>query len=494
MRVNSSSRSLTGFTGFLPVALVGLLAALGCGGGGGQTTNPPVGPPVNPPVVPPVVPPTVDESLREALATDGMYAPAPPAAQDPAQVELGRMLFFDKILSTRGDISCSGCHHPTLQMADSIPLSKGTNGEGLGPNREIFDGQTMVARNATDVFNRGLPSWRTMLWDSRVEQLPNGQIRTPAGAETPSGLSGVLAAQAIMAMADDREMHADQMMFVGGPEPGPGGMPPQGDSGNEQTLTQIWANITQRVTARTGYGTLLAAAYPNTPLEQITISNLANAIAAFETEKLTTLDTPFDRYLRGDDAALTLEQKNGAILFYGKANCSSCHAGELMTDQKPHNLMIPELGPGTATTPNEDRGRMDVTGDPADNYGFRTPPLRNVSQTGPWMHNGAIGTLEDVVRHHLDPKTGFIGLDTSHLPADLAATVKNTIADQQQQEPTVDPAVAEPLALTDQEVNDLVKFLDSLTDVSLADKLKDLEPVQVPSNIDPGYGGGGHDF
>jgi cytochrome c peroxidase len=353
----------------------------------------------------------------------------------------------------------------------------------------------MVARNATDVFNRGLPSWRTMLWDARVEQLPNGQIKTPAGAETPSGLSGVLAAQAILAMADNREMHADQSMdpFAGGGAPGSNGgpMPPLGDSGGEETLTDIWANITNRVVINGGYQTLLAAAYPNTSLDQITIANLANALAAFQTEKLTTLDTPFDRYLRGDDAALTSEQKQGAILFYGKANCSSCHMGELMTDQKPHNILVPELGPGKDTTPGEDRGRMDVTGLAADNYGFRTPPLRNVAQTGPYMHNGAIGTLEAVVRHHLDPKTGFLGLDTSHLPVDLASTVKNTVGDLHEQEPTVDAEVSEPLTLTEAEVDDLVKFLDALTDVSLVDKLKDLEPVEVPSNIDTGYGEGG---
>lgn len=459
-----------------------MLLLAGCGGGG-STTQPPVGPkPDDPPVV------DVDTRLRTALAAQNMQSPATPATQDPHEVELGRMLFFDKILSTRGDISCSGCHHPTLRMHDAIPLSKGTQGEGLGKERRLFEGQMMVARNATDVFNRGLPGMKTMLWDARVEELSTGRLVTPAENELPSGLSGALAAQALFAMIDDREMHAKDGMFsplTGGPDAG-GFMPPFPRE-EESSTTAIWQNIANRVRFTPGYVPLIEAAYPDQPIWEFSIADVGNALAAFQTERLTTLDTPFDRYLKGDQYALTATQKEGAVLFYGKAQCSSCHAGPLMTDQKLHNLLVPEIGPGKAGTPGEDRGRGDITGKPEDSYRFRTPPLRNVAETGPYMHNGAIGSLEQVVRHHLDPVRGFRNLDTSHLPEDLRSTVNKSEGALQKQKATLDAFFKQPPVLTDEEVGHLVEFLESLTDVRLDEIVKELEPAEVPSNLSTDY-------
>lgn len=480
----------------IPGVLTSLVMLLLAGCGGGSTTQPPVGPtPEDPPGV------DVDTRLRTALAAQNMQSPATAATQDPREVELGRMLFFDKILSTRGDISCSGCHHPTLRMHDAIPLSKGTQGEGLGKERRLFEGQMMVARNATDVFNRGLPGMKTMLWDARVEQLPNGQLSSPAGKGLPSGLSGVLAAQALFAMIDDREMHSTDGMFsplAGGRPDASGFLPPMPPPAEELTSQDIWRNLADRIRFTPGYQPLIEAAFPDKGVDGFSISDVANALAAFQTERLTTLDTPFDQYLNGNQSALTDTQKEGAVLFYGKAQCSSCHAGPLMTDQKLHNLLVPEIGPGKAGTPGEDRGRSDITGKPDDSYRFRTPPLRNVAETGPYMHNGAIGSLEQVVRHHLDPVRGFRNLDTSHLPEDLRSTVNNSEGALLKQKATLDTFFKQPPVLTDKEIGHLVEFLESLTDVRLDELVKDLEPAEVPSNLStsydpdqgPGNGGG----
>ena len=88
--------------------------------------------------------------------------------------------------------------------------------------------------------------------------------------------------------------------------------------------------------------------------------------------------------------------------FFGNASCVDCHSGTLLTDQLHHNLAVPQLGPGKNPSTGLDVGRTLVTGDAADQFAFRTPALRNVAVTGPWMHNGAYSSLEDVILHHLE--------------------------------------------------------------------------------------------
>ena len=120
--------------------------------------------------------------------------------------------------------------------------------------------------------------------------------------------------------------------------------------------------------------------------------------------------------LRGDPGAMSPDARRGMALFYGRANCSSCHEGPFQTDHRYHAIAMPQIGPGKADGRDpsywnetginavlEDFGRGRVTVRPADNYKFRTPSLRNVATTGPWSHAGAYDSLEAVVRHHLDP-------------------------------------------------------------------------------------------
>lgn len=457
--------------------LAAILAALGCGGGGGTTNapqNPPVNPPVTPPVSPPVEPPQVpvEERLQQMLQEQGVSSPELPPEQHPQQVALGRLLFFDGVLSSRRDISCAGCHHPAFNMIDNVALSVGTGGSGLGPERELGIGQAHVARNSIDLINKGLPGWGTMLWDARIETAHDGRLLTPVGDALPQGLSGPLAAQALFAMADTREMFTPL-----------GNNPPQ-------TQEQIWKRLTDQILFFTGYRTLFQAAYPGTPLNQMNITHVANALAAYQTAQFTSLNTPFDRYLRGETDALTDKQKEGAVLFYGKAQCASCHAGPLLSDQKFHNLMVPELGPGRLETPGQDRGRGSVTGRASDRFKFRTPPLRNVALTAPYMHNGAIGTLEAAVRHHLDPLTGFRNLDTSHLPPTLKSTVRNDDALLALLQQTLADALRNPPQLTEEEISALVAFLDeALSDPTLDEILTDIIPAasDLPSQSMPPY-------
>lgn len=163
----------------------------------------------------------------------------------------------------------------------------------------------------------------------------------------------------------------------------------------------------------------------------ITEANIAKAIAAFERTVLT-FDSPFDRYRAGKKSALTAEQKQGMDLFFSdRTGCSSCHVAPLFSDNAWHNLGVPQVGPKAV-----DNGRGDVTKNPADKGAFKTLSLRNVELTGPYMHDGALSTLDEVVAFYA----------AGGGPA-----------------PTKSPLV-KPLALSAKEQKALVAFLRSLTD------------------------------
>ena len=163
----------------------------------------------------------------------------------------------------------------------------------------------------------------------------------------------------------------------------------------------------------------------------ITEANIAKAIAAFE-RTLLTYRSPYDRYRAGDRHALTAEQREGMDLFFSaRTACSSCHLAPLFTDNAWHNLGVPQAGPKAV-----DNGRADVSKNPADTGAFKTPMLRNIALTGPYMHDGVFNTLEQVVAFYAGG--GGPG-------------------------PTKSPLI-KPLDLNAREQKALVAFLRSLTD------------------------------
>jgi cytochrome c peroxidase len=148
----------------------------------------------------------------------------------------------------------------------------------------------------------------------------------------------------------------------------------------------------------------------------ITQVNIGKAIAAFE-RSLLTFNSPFDRYRAGDRRALTSQQKEGMDLFFSaRTGCSSCHVAPLFTDSAFHNLGVPQVGPKAV-----DNGRAEFTKDPADTGRFKTPTLRQIDQTPPYMHDGVFDTLEEVVAFYVGG--GSDGPDKSPLikPLDLDA-------------------------------------------------------------------------
>ena len=152
-----------------------------------------------------------------------------------------------------------------------------------------------------------------------------------------------------------------------------------------------------------------------------------------------------------------------------------------MTDQQFHNIGVPQLGPGKDET-GLDAGRFLVTGDPQDRFAFRTPPLRNVALTGPWMHNGAFDSLEETVRHHLNCIESMTGYTGEHLPAVVLATVRNDQSIRSALLPTLDPLVATERRLSQEEFGQLMAFLHAQTSPSAMD-LSQLVPASVPSGL-----------
>ncbi|MBP2242202.1 cytochrome c peroxidase [Cytobacillus eiseniae] len=171
--------------------------------------------------------------------------------------------------------------------------------------------------------------------------------------------------------------------------------------------------------------------------DQISADNIAKAIAAFE-RTIVISDTAFDRYLQGEEDAISADAKEGMKLFVGKAGCISCHAGPLLSDYSYHNLGM-----------SGDEGRFDVTGNEEDKGKFRTSGLRGVAHTAPFMHDGSLETLKDVVMYY---NAG--GGDHANKSV-----------------------LVSPLNLTDKEIDNLVAFLESMSG-----ELQMIDAPEIPSN------------
>ena len=455
-----------------------------------------------------------------AAVVDADYYHDGAAARAP--FELGRLLFFDKVLSGNRNIACATCHHPTLGTTDRLALGLGEGPGGLGPERragrtEAAAVHARVPRNSPALFNLGAREFTRMFHDGRVETDPNGYYEggfiTPAKWKLPAGLDNVLAAQAMFPVASAEEMAGQK------------GENPVADAVSLNNVAGpggVWEQLAARLQALPEYVARFQAAFPDQveSADDITFVLAANAIAAFETEAFRADQSPFDRYLRGQADSLSRRQKRGMALFYGKAGCADCHGGKFQTDHDFHAIAMPQVGPGKGDGRDadywrasgerafvEDFGRGRVTVRPEDQFKFRTPSLRNVTETGPWGHDGAYDDLKEVVRHHLDPVGSLhrYELDEGQLP-DLPAVLE-TVADGAawRHEPLAAPrrdgfllrdgwvqhnpelrdriAAANELApveLDETELDELVAFLASLTD---ARDLQALVPERVPSGL-----------
>lgn len=413
-----------------------------------------------------------DVALRSLIGNHGLQQIQVPATNS-AQVALGRSLYFDRELSGNRDVSCATCHHPSQGSGDGRMLSSGVGGVGLGADRTQAADRDIVPRNAPEVFNRGHADWKSMFWDSRVAKEGDTFV-SPAKDQLPGGFENPLSVQAMFPVTSAAEMRGNA-----------GDLDIHGQV-NElaaiaaDNLPAVWNAITARLMAIPGYAQAFQDAYPDVPQDQIGFQHAAQAISAFEIAAFSLNDSAWDRYLAGDDAALSPAAKRGAAHFLGD-NCASCHSGNLLTDQQHHNLAVPQLGPGKDAS-QLDVGRALETGEDADEFAFRTPPLRNVTITGPWMHNGAYGTLEETIQHHYTPEASLKAYDASQLPDHLQSTVKLDDATVAALTANIDAMLPTGETLTADELNDLMAFLASLTSPS-TDLMLRIVPESVASGL-----------
>src|SRR5437762_7474561 len=346
---------------------------------------------------------SLDMQLRPLMQQWGVVPIGPMPAQSPALVSLGQSLFFDKVLSGNRDVACATCHDALGTAVDGLSLSIGTGGTGMGQTRILGSGRRFVPRNAPSVLNTGLGFVYT-LWDGRVNQEGcwncggSGTIKGPAGVVFPAGLTNIIAAQAMLPVLNRTEMRGEA-----------GDVDVLGNRNeladiSDSAAAEIWKAATRRLLAIQGYADKFAAAYPGVSASSLGFQHAANAIAAFQMQSFTKHSSPFDRYLARDDRALTDDQKRGAILFFGRAQCVSCHSGAMLGGQNFANIGVPQLGPGVGAAAPLDIGRAEHIaanqGQEFYKFSFRVPPLRNVELTAPYMHNGAYRTLENVVKHY----------------------------------------------------------------------------------------------
>jgi cytochrome c peroxidase len=167
---------------------------------------------------------------------------------------------------------------------------------------------------------------------------------------------------------------------------------------------EAWDLLMTRILANPDYKKSLEELFPQTDLN---IAHVANAIAHFQEQAFFSGDTNYDRYLRGDSQAMTLTQKEGMDIFFGKGRCGQCHRGEHLSDFSYQNVGIPQIGPGV--NGEDDLGRFHIDPIPSNLYAFKVPALRNVSLTAPYMHDGVFKTLEEVIEHYDDIESSLVG-------------------------------------------------------------------------------------
>lgn len=414
--------------------------------------------------------------------------PAPLTASDyhefsDERAKIGQLLFYDKILSGNRNISCGTCHHPRFGGGDGLSLGIGEGGIGVGLERIPGFGdekiKKRIPRNASALWNLGAKDFTVLFHDGRLSLSDdyNNNFNTPAEEWLPKGLETVLGTQALFPLTAQFEM---------------AGNPKENEVAGavHDRIDYVWPILAKRVRTIPEYGAMFTDVFEDVATaEQVTIAHIGEALAAFIALEFESRDSAFDAFLAGDNDALTTTQKEGMKLFYGKAECVSCHSGSLLTDQKFHALAIPPFGPGRTRRFDpyvRDVGRMGETDRLEDAYRFRTPSLRNVALTAPYGHNGAFPDLEGIIRHHLNPSISLKNWqrDKANLPnvpwlESIDFLVWDDRIEMKRYKEKID---INPIPLSEEEIGNLVSFMHALSGRS-AEKLRFGIPNQVPSGL-----------
>lgn len=393
-------------------------------------------------------------------------------------IALGQLLFYDPLISGNKTTACSTCHHPKFGTSDGVSLALGEGGIGLGPDRKPDPDnlpEQRIGRNAPALFNLGAAQFTSLFHDGRLEADASraSGIRTPLEDEMMMGFDSVLSAQAMFPVLSGDEMSGHYS---------------ENDVSKAVRLGFLshsggaWDIIAKRVSDIPEYRVLFDGVIGD---KDIRFPDIANAIGAFIAFEWRADNSPFDQFING--ATLPESAALGMGLFYGKANCASCHSGRFQTDHNFHAIAMPQIGPGKAArfeNHNRDVGRMRVTGDISDAYKFRTPSLRNITLTAPYGHDGAYATLESVVRHHLNPVASLNSYDETQaiLPELKGSRDFNILNNPIEVQAIADANELLPITLSDNEITQIIAFLNALTDANKAKGRLGI-PATVPSGL-----------
>ncbi|WP_026810397.1 cytochrome-c peroxidase [Arenibacter latericius] len=348
-----------------------------------------------------------------ALPTEIKFPADNPNSVD--KEDLGKVLFYDPILSGGMDVSCASCHHPSTGYAEFLDLSIGANGKGLGSKRVFNTPNTipLMKRNSPTILNTAFngitdkyeydPVKAPMFWDDRVKSLED---------------------QALEPIKTLEEMR-----------------------GNHFDKSEILQEVTQRLKNIPEYRDLFNKAFgDHVSIDSI---HIAKAIAAFE-RTLIANNSRFDQYMNGDLDAISRSEKEGFALFKS-VGCINCHNGPMFSDYKLHVLGVPE------------NSKLDTPDSGVDSsYAFRTPTLRNLRFTAPYVHNGSFRDLRQVLEFYEDISFG---------------KTRNPNVSKEM----FDPLVRE-LQLSVKDMSRIISFLNTLNDPDFDTDI----PEKVPSGLPVG--------
>jgi cytochrome c peroxidase len=383
-------------------------------------------------------------ALAAAARVQQIEPPVTPRV-NTAAVHLGRLLFWDPILSGNNDTACATCHHPDFAYADGRDLSRGTGSVGLGPKRvDLSKGRVpVVKRNSPTILNvvfNGVD-------DDDDDDDRRGRRRFDLASE---GFS-----QARAPMFWDSRVRSLELQAL---EPIKALEEMRGHAYPEADAVQT---VVARIRKIPEYSALFQEAFgPGTPVDG---PRIADAIAAFE-RSLVAMNSPFDRFRAGDFDALTAQQRRGLETF-DEVGCDRCHDGPMFSDFDHHAEGVAEH-PQLAQ-PDAGAGR----------FRFRTPSLRNVALTAPYMHNGMLATLQDVLRFYDNGRSENPNVSNER-DRDRGGDRRRNgdgIVRLSGQFRRVDD-------MSESEMADIVAFLNALTDTNFDRTI----PARVPSGLPPG--------
>jgi cytochrome c peroxidase len=433
----------------------------------------------------------LDGQLAAMLAAAGFTGAAGSSIQsrlgrpiDSKLADLGRLLFFDKIHALHDDNTCAGCHSPTNGFGDTQSIAIGVQNNNLvGPNRHGPRNQRRTPMVSNAAFFPGL-MWNERFFSASGDPFDNsaGFVFPPPEGSTrfpPHDPIIKVLLQAQGEMPPTEMTEAAGFTGCGNTVPpefsqfddGKGTpVPPPDASGSRND--PIRQAVLNRLNASPAYRTLFGGVFPSVAAGGlIDFSMFGRAIAEFEFT-LIFADAPIDRFARGEHGAMSVPEKKGAVIFFGKGGCVACHAvsgksNEMFSDFQMHVMGVPQVapefgvgkgnvifdGPGQ----NEDFGLEQATGNPADRYKFRSSPLRNVALQPAFFHNGAFTRLEDAIYHHLNVFESARNYDPVRAGVDQDLTLR--LGPIESVLARVDPLLLNPPQLTPEEFESLVVFV-----------------------------------